>query len=582
MTKIAPITHSEHVPRFNRKFFDGSDRMTYIGSGSFGGKAEGLAFANNLLSELFRPEDFPQIEVSIPNLVVLRTDIFDAFMERNQLHDIAYSDLSDDQIAQAFLRADLPAEILGDLWALVSQVHIPLAIRSSSRLEDAMFEPFAGIYATKMIPNNQFDVKTRFHKLDEAVKFVYASTFFQEAKGYIKATRHSLESEKMAVIIQEVVGERQGGRFYPIVSGVARSYNFYPVGYAKPQDGVVDLAFGLGKTIVDGGRTWTYSPSYPRIDPPFGSVNEMLKHTQTAFWAINMGDAPQYDPLKETEYLLHLNIDAAEGDDTLRHVASTVDAGSGRLSIGTGANGPRIISFSPLLKVNDVPFNDLIKHLLARFEKASGTPVEIEFALTFNPTRLGFLQVRPMVVSDEEIDISDETLQRDDVLMASDWVLGNGRIDTIEDIVYVRPERFDAKHTVRICGELEAVNRALTEEKRPYLLIGFGRWGSSDPWLGIPVNWGQISGARVIVEAVRENMNVELSQGSHFFHNLTSFKVGYFSIKEVDGGVINWPWLESQYLVAEMPFVKHVRLPAPLQIRIDGRSGRGVIQKPIG
>lgn len=581
MTKIAPITHSERVPRFNRKFFDGSDRMTYIGSGSFGGKAEGLAFAHNLLSENYRPENFPGIEVSIPNLVVLRTDIFDAFMERNQLHDIAYSALSDDQIAQAFLRADLPAEILGDLWALVSQVHIPLAIRSSSRLEDAMFEPFAGIYATKMIPNNPFDVKTRFHKLDEAIKFVYASTFFQEAKGYIKATRHGLESEKMAVIIQEVVGKRQGGRFYPAVSGVARSYNYYPVGYAKPQDGVVDLAFGLGKTIVDGGRTWTYSPGYPRIDPPFGSVNDMLKHTQTAFWAINMGDAPQYDPLKETEYLLHLNIDAAEGDDTLRHVASTVDANSGRLAIGTGANGPRIISFSPLLKVNDIPFNDLIKHLLARFEKASGTPVEIEFALTFNPTRLGFLQVRPMVVSHEEIDINDETLQRDDVLMTSDWVLGNGHFDMIEDIVYVRPDTFDAKHTMRICGELEAVNRALTDEKRPYLLIGFGRWGSSDPWLGIPVNWGQISGARVIVEAVRENMNVELSQGSHFFHNLTSFKVGYFSIKDVDGGAINWPWLESQYLVAEMPFVKHVRLPAPLQIRIDGRRGRGVIQKPI-
>lgn len=572
--------------RFDREFFDSDHGFTLIGSRALGGKAQGLAFIKGILERDFPADTFSDIEVGVPRLTVVTTDHFDRFMQRNDLHERAFSDVPDDRIAHAFQSAELPVEIVGDLRGLIEKVHTPLAVRSSSLLEDALHHPFAGVYATKMIPNNQLDAATRFRKLVEAIKFVYSSTFFKGAKSYMKAIGHAIEDEKMAVIIQEVVGRRYGDHFYPTLAGVARSYNFYPTGRAQPQHGVVDLALGLGKTIVDGGVCWTYSPAFPAVAPPYGSIRELLKQTQTNFWAVNMGKPPAYDPIHETEYLVRASLADAEADRTLRHVASTYVAASDRLNMGIGSPGPRVITFAPILDLPDIPLNNLVKTLLRISEQAAEAKVEIEFAMTLDPerglpARFGFLQVRPMLVSGEFVEVSEEEMAAENVLVASESVLGNGFINTLEDVVYVRPEAFEAKHTPKIAAEIEAMNVQLVNAQRHYLLIGFGRWGSSDPWLGIPVTWPQVSGAKVIVEATTPEMNVDPSQGAHFFHNITSLRICYFSVHHAGEWKVDWDWLEKQQRVSETRFVKHVRLAAPLQIKVDGRGSRGVIARLI-
>ncbi len=570
-------------PRFDRKFFDSSEDYTAIGKGEIGGKAQGLVFISDILKTSIDHAKYSQLTISIPHFTVLTTDIFDAFMKRNDLYDIAFSDESDTRIANAFQKAELPAEYTGDLMSLVSKVKSPLAVRSSSLLEDAMFQPFAGVYGTKMIPNNQFQTAERFKRLIEAVKFVYASTFFKEAKTYVQRADESIRNEKMAVIIQEVVGQQFGDRYYPHISGVAKTYNYYPIGRSKPEDGVVNLALGLGKTIVDGGLSWVYSPAFPRLSPPFGNTAEFLKQTQNKFWAVNLGKQYIYDPIKESEYLVESDLNAAELDGTLKYAASTYDPQSDRIVIGTGMKGPRIITFSPVLVFKEFPLNEIIASLMETCENAVGAPVEIEFAVTLSrskalPARFGFLQVRPMVISDEEVDLENGRRDPSRILAASDHVLGNGVVDDLNRIVYVNPDKFDKKYTKTIADELDEINAAMIRQNKPYLLIGFGRWGSSDPWLGIPVNWSQISGAKVIVEATLPDMNVDLSQGSHFFHNMSSFKISYFSVKHTQKtNLIDWKWLNRQKVVTETEFVKSIELEKPLKVMVDGRIGKGII-----
>lgn len=568
---------------FSRDFFGSKDVLTHIGSGSIGGKASGLAFIKDIISTHFKEQNFQGISIDIPRFTVIATDLFDRFMKRNDLSEIAYSDEPDDRIAHAFQNAELPAELVGSLWALISVVHTPLAVRSSSMLEDAMYEPFAGVYATKMIPNNQHDINKRFHKLVEAIKYVYASIYFKSAKDYIRVTGKSITDEKMAVIIQEVVGLRHNDRFYPDLSGVARSYNYYPMGRAKPEEGVVDLALGLGKTIVDGGLVWSYSPAYPRIAPPVSSPGELLKRSQRDFWAINMGKPPEYDPIRETEYLLKGTLSDAEIDGTLGQVASTYKPQDDRVVLGIGSKGPRIITFAPLLDMNTIPINSLLVKLTDLCEEAVGCDVEIEFAVTFDlaqnlSPRFGFLQVRPMAVSQDRVEVSAEEMVGENILIAADKVLGNGTNEILQDIVYVKPDVFEAKNTRRIAAELAEINRNITSEGRNYILIGFGRFGSSDPWLGIPVEWGQISGVKVIVESTLPDMDVELSQGSHFFHNLISFKVFYFSVRHSGRYHINWEWLDKQKEVIETENVRHIKLSKPVDVKVDGRNGQGVIR----
>jgi Pyruvate phosphate dikinase, AMP/ATP-binding domain len=568
------------VPSFDRRFLDGAETFTRVGSGSIGGKAHGLLSIKGILASRLESREGAAFDVRVPTLSVIATDLFDAFMERNGLWDVALPGRPDDRIALAFQQADLPAELVGDLRALIEQVHTPLAVRSSSRLEDAMYRPFAGVYATKMIPNNQPDADTRFRRLVEAVKFVYASTFFAGARGYREAAGVSDRQEKMAVIVQEVVGRRHGDRYYPELSGVARSYSFYRSGKARPEDGVVNLALGLGKTIVDGGLSWSYSPAYPRATPPYGSVRDLLKLTQLEFWAVNMGKPPAYNPIEETEYMVRAGIPEAEYDGTLREVASTYLPQSDRLSPGIGASGPRVVNFAPLLVLEEFPFNDLIRKLLSVCTEAVGAAVEIEFAVTFpprdEPARFGFLQVRPMVISAEEVDVDLEQAGAG-VLLASDRVMGNGVVEDVNDVVFVKPDVFEARHTPAVAQQLATLNRGLVTEQRPYLLIGFGRWGSSDPWLGIPVTWDQIAGAKAIVEATLPSMNVELSQGSHFFHNISSFGVSYFSVPFSGEHPIDWDGLARQKVIRDLALVRHVRVDSPLLIKVDGRSGRGLI-----
>jgi hypothetical protein len=582
MEKTPKASIQPQLIPYDRTTRESDHRIHVIGTGSIGGKASGLVLLKTIIETSDEITGIPQISVNVPKLVVISTDVFDDFLNENNLFDVAYSDHTDDQIAHAFQNAELPFNVLGDLQALIGQVHTPLAIRSSSLLEDATYEPFAGIYATKMIPNHQHEQGTRFKKLTEAIKYVYASTFFQSAKSYRNTTKHAHSEEKMAVIIQDVVGSRHSLRFYPELSGVARSFNFYPVGRAAPEDGVVNLALGLGKTIVDGGISWSYSPAYPRIGPPYGSVKELLDNSQRKYWAINMGTPLVYDPIRETEYLVHEDISTAEKDGSLKYLCSTYDVQSDRLQIGMGNPGARALTFSPLLELKDIPLNDMVRTILSICEKELEGPVEIEFAMTFNPPELGLLQVRSMVIASDVVEVSDEDLCHPNILTASDKVLGNGVIENIQDIVYVIPDEFELKNTRVIAEELEIFNKTLVENDSPYLLIVFGRLGSSDPWLGIPVNWGQISGTKVILETYQEDFRPDMSQGSHFFHNMTSLGVSYISVPSSGRYGLDWDWLADQQEIQRTQYVRHVRLPSPLYIKIDGRSGRGAVIKTRG
>lgn len=564
------------VAAFERDFFDASTPFTAIGGGELGGKAQGLAFIERTLRERLPAGE---IAVAIPQLVVITTEGFDAFMDSNGLREVVASDLSDERIAHRFLQGNLPSQLAGDLRALVAAVHSPLAVRSSSLLEDALGRPFAGVYATKMTPNNQLDADSRFRRLVEAVKLVWASTFFREARAYLKTVHRASADEKMAVIVQEVVGARHGARFYPDVSGVARSYNFYPSGHARPEDGVASLALGLGRTIVDGEPCWTFSPAYPKAPPPYNSIGELLDATQREFWAVNMGRAP-YDPAAETEYLLHCPLADAEADDTLRHVASTYDPQAQRITAGAGVKGPRLVNFAPILSYGQVPLNDTVQGLLKVCEDALGQPAEIEFAVTIGQggaAHLGFLQVRPLVVGHEAVEVEEAELGAAGVLAAGSHVLGNGTDASVTDVVYVKPQAFEASETPVIAAELEKINDSLVRDGRPYVLIGFGRWGTSDRWGGVPVVWAQICGVRAIVEVSTAGLGAEPSQGSHFFHNLTSFSVLYFSLDAAESRRIDWGWLDAQPAVAETAHLRHVRTSAPLSIKVDGRTGRGVI-----
>ena len=574
---MSSVADSAGIPAFDRRFFSSTELCTRIGTGAIGAKAQGLLAGQGVIAG--RPEGWG-MPVAIPRMIVLTTVVFDAFMEQNGLDAVVAAEPDDERVAHAFQQASLPVEWLGDLRAIVEEVRQPLAIRSSSLLEDSLQRPFAGVYGTKMIPNNQPDADTRFQRLVDAIKFVYASTFFRAARSYRRAAAVGRD-EKMGVLIQEVVGRRYDERFYPAMAGVAKSYNFYPSGSARPEDGVVLLALGLGKTIVDGERCWVYAPSRPAAAPPYGSVDELLDSAQQGFWAVNMGRPPAYDPMAESEYLVRGTVADAEYDGTLALVASTYDPGSDRLYPGIGRTGPRAIDFAPVLKLEHLPLNGTLTSVLAACAAALAAPVEIEFAVSCAPdgsdARLGFLQVRPMAVSTEPVAIGDAEWESPLIVAASERALGNGIDTTVCDIVYVHPDRFEARHSRAIGAEIGRLNERLVAAGRPYVLICIGRLGSSDPWLGIPVVWGDVAGARVIVEATLPAMDVEASQGAHFFHNLSAFQISFLTVPHTATPGIDWRWLHALPTVEETTYVRHVHTDRPLTVKVDGRSGRGAI-----
>jgi len=577
---VAPGT-TDDIPAFERDLFGGGVPVSGIGAGGIGGKANGLVSAVSILERAFPDGEFRGIRISIPSLAVIGTDVFDRFVAANGLAETLATDLSDERIAAAFQSGDFPAVLVGDLRGLAEMAKTPLAVRSSSLLEDATREPFAGVYATKMVPNNQPDAGTRFKKLVEAIKLVWASTYFEEARAYRRMTGRDEDSEKMAVIVQEVVGLRHQDRFYPTISGVARSWNYYPSGSARPEEGVVDLALGLGKTIVDGGNAWSYSPAHPRADPPM-TISDMLKQTQTEFWAVNMGRPPEYDPIRETEYLEKAGIADAEMDASLDFVASTYMAANDRIMPGIGRPGPRILNFAPILRMGDVPLNDLVRELLERCAEDLGTGVEIEFAVALDPLRrdpprFGFVQVRPILVSTEDVTVTDEELDAENALVGSERVLGHGEVADLVDVVWVRPDTFAKEATPKIAREIAELNLALRAEGRKAILVTFGRLGSRDPWLGVPVNWDEISQAKAIVEATLPDMDVDLSQGSHFFHNMTSLRISFFSVHHAGPRAIRWGLAQAAETIRDLEYVRWSRLDRPARVLVDGRRGRGVI-----
>jgi hypothetical protein len=552
-----------------------------IGDGGIGGKAHGLARMHEILQKTF-PKGFEGIRVDIPQMTVLGSGVFERFMERNKLWEKALEASDDTIVALLFQKASLPEEVVGDLLSLISRMHTPLAVRSSALLEDSLNEPFAGVYESKMIPNRSFDSQMRFRQLAEAIKFVYASMFQRKARSYFKVIGRDVRSERMAVIIQEMVGERYEDYYYPSIAGVIRSLNFYPTGNALPENGVVQLALGFGKTIVDGGKAWCYSPKYPAAPPPYNTLRELLLNTQTKYWAVNMGAVTEYDPTRETEYLTQHDIDEAEPMGGLDEIASTYDVESDRIVTGIYGRGPRLLNFAPILHGAGLPLNALISRLLLLAEERLGARVEIEFALNYNPARevpprLGFLQVRPLAISAETVDLGKVPGSRTVVL--PDHTMGNGAASGIEDIVFLKREAFQASETRQIAGEMDSINDALVDSGRKYLLIGFGRWGSSDPWLGVPVSWSQISGARAIVEATLPEMSPDFSQGAHFFHNMFSHGVFYLSVQSEGAKKIDWEWIEAQRTIMETRHVRHVRVREPLSIRVDGRIAQGVVHR---
>ncbi|HOP26129.1 MAG TPA: PEP/pyruvate-binding domain-containing protein [Candidatus Sabulitectum sp.] len=572
-----------YVTPYSRSFHEEKLMFSRLGSGSMGGKGRGLAFIDRMLAANLEEDRFRRVELSVPNTVIITTEFFDEFIRGNDLHSLAIECQDDDRINRAFQKASLPATILGDLRDYLRTVTTPIAVRSSSLLEDAMYQPFAGIYATKMLPNNSRDLDVRFRHLVSAVKFVYASAFMKSAKSYIRATNHRVEEEKMAVLLQKVEGRQHRDLFYPHFSGVGRSYDFYPAGSAKPEDGVVNVALGLGKAIVDGGMSLRFTPRYPRVLPQFGTLKDMLDNSQKRFYAVEMNNSNWGSAMDEDQYITSHGLEQAEKDGTLEYLGSTYDAANERVMDGITRPGPRVLNFAHILKSGIFPLPQITDYLLKMGEKAMGCPVEIEFAVTLGekrpmPARFGLLQIRPMVVSHDLVDVDPDSFAREELLCITQTALGNGTIQSIQDVVYVKPDDFSAARTRDIVKEVEALNRKLFEAERPFILIGPGRWGSSDPWLGIPVTWSQISGARVIVEASQPNMNIDPSQGSHFFQNMTSLGVVYFTVPHNrSGSMINWERLNSAEAVEETPHLRHIRLGSSVKVMVDGRTGTGAM-----
>lgn len=579
--------HRGSIVPFSRNFQRDKLQFMRLAGGSIGGKARGLAFFDRVMSANRLQNKYPGVTIGIPRTLILGTDLFDAFIRNNRLLDQALAETSGRRIAGHFLQADLPPTMVGDLREYIRQVRGPLAVRSSSLLEDALYQPFAGIYATKMIPNQHMDEASRFRDLTNAIKLVFASVFSATAKAYIESTGHRVEEEKMAVIIQEVVGTPYGDHFYPHFSGVACSYNYYPAGHGKPQDGVANLALGLGKTIVDGGQALRFCPACPRVLPQFNTVEDYFDHSQREFYAVNLRESYTKAYEDEDEFMVKVPLTTAETDGTLTWLASTYSRENDRIFDGIQYPGPKLVTFAHILKNEVLPLPEILQDLLRLAEDAMACPVEIEFAAVLGkeqacPARFGFLQVRPMVVADQLVTVELEETAPGLTLCRSKRVLGNGVMDGLYDLVVVKRDSFDRSKSPLIAGQIGRINERLRGEGRPYILIGPGRWGSSDHWLGIPVAWGQINGVKVMVEVAMPDISVDPSQGSHFFQNVTSLRIGYFTVAEdsAEEG-LDWDWLEQLPAESETGHVRLVRLEHPLQVRIDGRTGRGVILKPV-
>jgi len=537
-----------------------------LGGGSLGGKGRGIAFINALLANASQLKKYRNVEIKTPLTFVIGSEVFEEFMEMNQLQEFAISTMDDDAIARKFLKSELPPRIVNALTTLLEKVSFPLAVRSSSILEDSQLLPFAGLYRTYMLPNNHPDKKIRLRQLMDAVKLVYASAFYRAPKEYVKNTGFRIEEEKMAVVVQQVAGNRYGDRFYPVISGVAQSYNFYPISHMEPQDGIVHLAYGLGKFIVDGEQIYRFSPAYPQMNLPYSSAIEFVNNSQNKFYVLDLS-RPDIEATREENFSLKkLDISEGEKDSTLFFVGSSYSPQDETIQDTLAIKGPRVITFANILKYGIFPLADIVKELINLGKLSFGAHVEIEFAINLyrDKTRVPeffLLQIRPMITGEENLEVEVNESDAEHSFCFSRKAIGNGVFKDIRDVLYVDPQNFDISQSLQIAREIEEFNQQFETEKRNYILIGFGRWGTADPWLGIPVDWHQISRAKVVIESNLGRFKVDPSLGSHFFHNLVSMRLGYFSKKKTR-------------------FVKHLRFAKPVIVKIDGKLSLGAILKP--
>ncbi len=589
-------TIREAVSDFSRRDF-ADDPFSRLGGGSLGGKARGIAFLNMRLADL-EPSESGGLAVEIPKTVVVTTDYFDDFLDANDLRDFAYTCDDDAEIRRRFLAKRLPDSLASDLEFIIQHLEGPLAVRSSSLLEDSLHQPLAGIYATLMLPNNARDRKTRLRQAASALKLVYASTFSANAKSYLKSTGNRVEEEKMAVILQSLVGRKHGRRFYPCFSGVAQSYNYYPIAPQTAAEGIVHLALGLGRLVVDGGQALRFSPEHPNVLPQFYKTKSLLDNSQRGFYALDMERTRCDESTDLLSTVRYYGLEAAERDGTMQLAGSVYSPGDRRISDDLSLPGPRIVTFNNILKHRALPLAEIILKLLSIGKEGLGCAVEIEFALDAGdwgqPYRPGHTRVEPVFYVLQIRSFAGRGLatdpvrlrfHRDDHLCSTRRSLGNGVEEDLRDLVYVLPGPWDAGRNRAIAEDVGELNRILGEEGRRYVLIGPGRWGSADGLLGIPVQWSQISCAKVIVEASPSGYDVEPSQGAHFFHNITSLEIGYLTLppgagSEGSGDTLDWAWLKAQPAYRTTEYLRWVRLEEPVTVVLDGRNGHGVIAKP--
>ena len=569
------------VAVFRRDRFDRYSNFARIGEGSLGGKGRGLAFIDNIVKHHPELNQFDNATVMIPKTVVLCTDLFEEFMDHNNLYQLALSDADDAVILDAFRRATLPASLEGDILTFIEATSSPIAVRSSSLLEDSHYQPFAGIYNTYMVP--LLDNRHRMlSMLCDAIKGVYASVFFKDSKAYMQATRNVIDQEKMAVILQEVVGRQYGDRYYPSMSGVGRSLNYYPIGDERAEEGIVNLALGLGKYIVDGGQTLRICPHHPGKVLQMSDTEMALRETQTRFYALDLKNMGENFSVDDAFNLLKLSVREADKDGALQYLASTYNPTDQVIYPGVYPEGRKIISFVGVLEHDVVPLPHLLREVLRLGQEAMRRPVEIEFAVEIDATTRScvfyLLQIRPMVDVKSDVHINLSEIRPETILLQSNNALGHGQMDDITDVVYVKTDGYNAGNNPLIAEEISRINAKFLDRGEHYVLVGPGRWGSSDSWLGIPVKWPNISAARIIVEAGLTNYRVDPSQGTHFFQNLTSFGVGYFTINDFNGdGVYNRAVLDALPAVEEAAHVRHVRFPHALSIKVDGKKKLGYV-----
>ena len=584
IVKYRKMKNQGVVAEFQRERFDRYSNFARIGEGSLGGKGRGLAFIDNMVKHHPEFNEFENASVAIPKTVVLCTDIFDEFMDTNNLYQVALSDVDDVTILRTFLNARLPNRLMEDFLAFFNVVNSPIAIRSSSLLEDSHYQPFAGIYSTYMIPYLE-DKNEMLRVLGDAVKGVYASVFYKDSKAYMQATSNVIDQEKMAVILQEVVGTQYGDRFYPSISGVARSLNYYPIGDEKAEEGTVSLALGLGKYIVDGGLTLRVCPYHPTQVLQTSEMEIALRETQTSFYALDLKNKGENFSLDDGFNLIKLPVKEAEKDGALQYIASTYDPYDMVIRDGIYPGGRKVITFANILQHDVFPLSRILQLSQEYGQREMRRPVEIEFAVTLNQKdKTGvfyLLQVRPMV--DVKADLAEDlsTFPEEQLLLKSLNSLGHGVMEDIYDVIYVKTDGYNAGNNPTIAYEIEKMNRKLLDEGKHYVLVGPGRWGSSDSWLGIPVKWPHISAARVIVEAGLTNYRVDPSQGTHFFQNLTSFGVGYFTINAyMNDGIYRQDYLDTLPAMEETKYLRHIRFDSPVVVKMDGKKKIGLVMMP--